>query len=349
MDKPTCKIIYLDTTKKGNPQLESPPGIIIDEGAATVKFKPNSGKEFDPIPANQLVDVIYVLPADDLKLKGAYNAAATADKTAGQKTGKDRAKLLEDARSGYSTILSEKAGKLPKQMVRHLEYKVATITLTQASGEKSAEDKAVKLLEDFRARHPDAWQLGHVLERLADLQYARGDYKAAAKSYEDILSKIKGLAPETRGRYLMTAINAMVKAQDYKGAEARLGEVLKSVTDDSQKFSLEMLQLRCKANTPGETDKAIAALKKKIADLKEEEKYKKAVAHNTLGDCYLMTKKAEDINNALYEFLWVDVWYSGDKQETIKAYNELRDIYKRINKPARAKEYEEKLEKLKAR
>src|SRR5262249_25625098 len=139
----------------------------------------------------------------------------------------------------------------------------------------------------------------------------------------------------------------LVKGKEFTTAQSRLDAILKTLKPtDTQYFPLQMRLMKCKAATPAGLGGAITDLEKMIKETKEDEKYKKAVAHNTLGDCYLMNNKPGD---AIYEYLYVDVWYNTDPGELAKAYSELIKIYEKFNKPARVKEYQEKLSKLKAR
>jgi hypothetical protein len=321
-------------------------GEVTKEDSGGLKVQPLVGKSID-VPAGDVVDVVYDLRItgdSSLKWKSVYAGAVKAERDADKAAKADlRRKGLEEAMKGYQDILDSKLAT--KAANRHLEYKIARLTAVLATNNKGLEEKAVKLLGEFRDKNASCWQLNSCLERLADLQLQRDDYKGAVKTLDDMLQR-KDLTDEAKMNYRMQIADALVKAKDYTGASTRLNDILKGMKDtDPRFFPLNMRRIKCKAADGGKVDEAITELVKIIKATKEEDKYRKAVAHNTLGDCYMLKDRVGD---ALYEFLLVDVWYPSDQQETAKAYGELIKIYEKLRKPARVKEYKDKLEKLKS-
>ena len=124
----------------------------------------------------------------------------------------------------------------------------------------------------------------------------------------------------------MLSADALVKSSDAAGEEKRIEAILSKMRqEDPQYFSLDMRRIKCKAGKPDQVNAAIAELTKKIKELPEDNKPQKAIAHNTLGDCYLMSKDHK--GDAVYEFLLVEVWYPANEAELSKAYSELAKIY----------------------
>ena len=61
----------------------------------------------------------------------------------------------------------------------------------------------------------------------------------------------------------------------------------------------------------------------------------KAVAYNTLGQCYY---DSDQLKEARWEFLWVDVVFNQDKSEHAKALYYLSKIFDQLNEPERAQD-----------
>lgn len=349
------KVHYIDrAAAKPDPKKPTPPpvyeGEVVKEDATgiTIKDKAKGNKE---VPAADIRDVVYdtrIVGFD--KVKGRHKEGVEAEaafftpKNPAEE--KDKAKNLKKALEAYEEVLASKNEKLTKQFNRQLEYKIAMLGLLQVAGNKAGEDEAIKKLIAFREKYPDCWQISSVQERLAEMQMAREEYKDAVKTIDEIL-KLKGLSEETTGKYQMLSADALVKGGDYAGADKRISEILgKLKPDDPQVFPLKMRQIKCQAATPEKVNEAITNLNKIIKATPEDNKTQKAIAHNTLGDCLLMSKDKK--GEAVYEFLTVEVWYKDNEQELAKAYSELAKIYANERKnDARSKDYQEKLAKLK--
>jgi tetratricopeptide (TPR) repeat protein len=348
------RVSYYDRAGKVDPK-KGPPvvdvtGTVSNESAAGVTVTPRGGAKKE-IAATDIKDIHYDPQITGIsKDKTAYNTAFKAETEAQAASGDKRYKLLTDAKDGalpnYDLVLKSKDKFPNKALVRHIEFKVPMLMLAAYAGNKKQEAEALKLLMAFRESYKDSWQIGACLDKIGELQMANEDYKNAVKTFDELLA-LKGLSDEAKASYRLQAADALVKGKDFATAQTRLDAILKTMKPtDPQYFPLQMRLMKCKASTPAGLGGAIKELETIIKDTKEDDKYKKAVAHNTLGDCYLMNNKPGD---AIYEYLYVDVWYNVDKQELAKAYSELIKIYEKFNKPARVKEYKEKLSKLQGR
>ena len=211
---------------------------------------------------------------------------------------------------------------------------------------------AVDQLAKFRKDYPNSWQLTTVMEKLADLQRDIGDFKGAARTYDD-MSQMKVFAADKRKRYEQEAAMALLRGKDHKTAKDRLVRIRDTLKkDDPQYFRLQMYIAQCDAATPGQMDKAIAQLRKIVLDTKDDDKFRKSVAHATLADCYLAKGDNNSLLEALFEYLKADLLYGsergGDKQEHARVCTELSRLFRHraISQPSRAKEYEEKAEML---
>ncbi len=336
------RITYIDrfkSEKEKKTVTATVTGTISDETTSRVLLKAS----VNSIPAVDVVDIYYKVPS---ALAKTYREADNAELTASRPDVKpaDRKKALQAALDGYRKLLADKSLKAYKFVQRHLQYKVARLTARLAADDQAKRKEATDLLLKFKSDHPNGWQMFGCLEQLAALQEEAGDFKGAAQAFDD-MAKMKDLTPEARRKYQLAAAQALVQAGDASGAEGRLDEVLKSIKkDDPQYFRLQMTRARCQASQKDQVDKAIATLNKVVADLKETDVLNKAIALNTLGDCCMMGNRPKD---ALYAYLNVDLYYSGDRDEHRKACVQLAKLFDMLGEKDRAKEYQEKSEQLK--
>lgn len=336
------KVTYIDrykSEKEKKTVTTSTTGQITDENASRILLKAVIGS----IGAADVVDVYYKVPSD---LNIVYRAADNAEQKAHDSAVKaaEQKKAAREALAGYQKLLGAAAVKNNKFLQRHLQYKVARLTARLAGDDKEQRKAATALLLKFKADHPNSWQLVGCLEKLADLQQEAGDFKGAAEAF-DAMSQMKELAAESRKKYQLAAAQALVQAGDAKGAMLRLDAALKTIPKtDPQFFRLQMTRAQCQATQKDQVEKAIADLTQIVAALKEDDRLRKAIAWNTLGDCYLAHNRPKD---ALYAYLNVDMFYNTDRQEHRRACAELVKIFQMLPDKERAQEFQDKLARLK--
>src|SRR5262249_23549734 len=102
-----------------------------------------------------------------------------------------------------------------------------------------------------------------------------------------------------------------------------------------------LAEAACLAATGDNMEPAIAKLKEILNAVKDRKL--KAVAYNTLGECYYRAAdKGDDkapLQEARWQFLWVDVVYNEDKVQHAKALYYLWKIFSRLNDDERAQEF----------
>jgi len=329
------RVYYKDGAKKTEVN-----GAIVKEDAAEVQVKPNIGavKTFS---VADVLDMQYEVKAD---LKKDWNKAWTAEWTTAQKhppESAERKAALTDALTEYTKLLPKVAGT--KEAERQVQYKIAMLTATLGEGDKAQMKVAADLLDKFQKAHGTSWQIVSVLNRAAELNLDLGEHEKAARAY-DTLKKVPGITPETKADCDLKAANLLIKAKKHTEAEGRLKAILDTLKPTNPLYEqLRMKQILCKANTPEKFKDAVNDLRK----LKEATKdpARVALVYNTLGDCYMMNNQPKD---AVYEYLFVDMIYNGDKTEHLRAVTSLVQVFKDLRQPDRAKEYAMKLDKLKA-
>src|SRR5262249_13794038 len=133
---------------------------------------------------------------------------------------------------------------------------------------------------------------------------------------------------------------ALIRGKKPGEAQKRLEGVLKTLPpDDPYATRVRIYLAQCLAAS-GKLPEATAQLEGIIA--KTNDKELKAVAYNTLGDCYRLNGRNRD---ALWPYLWVDVIYHQDRQEHIKAMEQLAKLFDEQGDKTRAKQYRDRLKK----
>ena len=303
------RVTFRERGSKG-PQTVS--GKIDSESLAGIKVNGRT------IPIADVMDVQYDVPA---AIKLEYPRALAAE-----------ARSPAEAVPVYEGLLKYPAVQNNRSIRRHIEFRIAMLNAARADEGKEQAAKAVAALAKFKADHSDAWQLLPLTRALArlDLDREPPDYDAARKAYED-LAAAPGAPPDIKQECTYQVIDLYLLAG--KLAEAKqLASTLPSSDPRAQAY-----QIGCQA--PGENP-AVAA--KQLEDMIEKttDRGTKAVAYNMLGDVYRRDPKTK--KDAVYAYLWVDVWYNDDPAEVLKADTRLASLFGELKDEDRAKKYREK-------
>lgn len=310
-------------------------GNIVEETPARVVYKPAAAAPRE-IAAPDILDITYEVPA---AIKLAYRAALADERKVLDPAVKeeDRKKAFLDALKGYQEILPRLAGEKTRFAERHVQYKVARLYAGRSEDDPSLTEPALAALGKFMKDHADGWQVSHCATVLARLQVDRGDYEGARKTYEQ-LAAISNLPKEVRQECELRTVETMIRGKKLAEAEARLQALLKGLpANDPQAVRVSIYQAACQGAS-GKLAEAVSRLEEIIA--KNTDKDVKALAYNTLGDCYRWNSQAKE---ALWPYLWVDVIYHQDRQEHLKAIAQLATLFEQQGDTARAKEYRDKL------
>src|SRR5262249_8672800 len=152
-------------------------------------------------------------------------------------------------------------------------------------------------------------------------QLDKGDFEGALKTYGD-LAAVPGLAKETKQETDLLAARAMIRAKKLDEAEKRLQGILQALPpEDPQAVPARIHLAECRGAC-GKLDEAVRTLEELIGKTSDSDL--KALAYNTLGDCYRYNNKLKD---ALWPYLWVDVVYHQDKREHVKAIEQLAKLF----------------------
>ena len=299
---------------------ESPKEIVIELGTKS-----------ESIPVEKIIDVEYGIPAS-LKVEVQSKAAREEDNAAKETNPARRLKDYELALAGYRDLI-DRLTKLEQYGLakRHTEFKIAAILARMAEDDPTQIDPALKALAQFKTDYDKSWQIDRVGKLLARLQIANGDMKGAQATFDEFARR-DDLPDSVRQEYELAGIRALLKADNFADAERKLTAMAKDMTKDNPQFlRIEIYLAACKAKSNlSEAEKRLTSIIGGDAGPAV-----KALAYNTLGDCYRLNNRLDD---AFWQYLWVDQEYNQDFEQHAKALYYLSILFdKAKNRPDRAK------------
>lgn len=328
------EITYYDRVKKqeavhrGVVQQDSVAGLVCRVGttAKTVTFAAD--------------DVIDVRPGLRGAIRSVYDRARTADvamDTAGSED--ERARHAQDALKRYQDLLKEKDVEDSTSTQRHLHYRIARVHAKQAEDNPKQRDEAIAALDKFVKLHNDCWQFSGAVRLLGQLLEDKGDLAAAQKTYDLMASRLE--APkEMRLEFQILSVRGLLETKQYAAAEKMLLTVNTMLPKgDPLVLRVQAYQAELQAAAK-KYDEAQTKLAKVLAS-EQADDVTKGLAHNILGDCLRETGKLEE---AFWNYLWVDALYNQDRQEQARALYHLSKLFEQVKKnSARAEQCRERL------
>lgn len=322
-------IRYYDRAKKKE---ETVSGAIQQETPGGLEYRPTPAlPKTEKIAAADIIDIKYA------KAGLPYRTAWDSDeKFVLATTEAERKTLFEKAMRFYQEALKNTEGSPSAN--RHVQFRIARLQARMIDLDPTQEEPAMKGLANFIKEYPDAWQIGEAVRTLARMYEDKGDLTSAQKTY-DALANRNDLVKEVRLDFQLLAVRALIRTNQHAVAEKRLGDLVKTLAaDDPNSLRVQAHLAEClvaKKDYPG----AEAKLKGIITSSADGSV--KGLAHNALGDCYLATGKAED---ALWQYLWVDVVYNEDKHEQARALYHLSKLFMEVKKDeAKAEQCKDRL------
>jgi tetratricopeptide (TPR) repeat protein len=317
------------------------------------KIKDESPKEIrigakEVIPAADVLDVVYEF--SKFTDTAAYRIAAKVEKDSLDPVNDAKRKaLLADALDKYEKLAAVLTGE-DKYAKRNLDYKIAMLRVRQAQEDGDAPEKAVAKLADFVKKNATGWQINSACQTLGRMQLDAGDFAAAEDTYGK-LSKLDGLSEEAQLDARMLAIQAKIQGSKFQEAKNEVLELQKELPKGSRfQARARVAEAECllaeAKKLSGKDDAGKVRLFEQAISLvngvinESNDKYVKAVGHNTLGFCYLEQGKPDA---AKWDFIWVDVEYNQDRLQHAKALYHLWDIFSKEGDAAHAQDCRERL------
>jgi hypothetical protein len=227
---------------------------------------------------------------------------------------------------------------------RFLEYKVAVLSARIADeareedGWEARAKDAVGQLERFLTAYNTGWEVWGVGRTLARIQGELGNYPDAAATWSK-LAKNPEAPPDLKQEAALHEIDAAVRGRRYADATARVAELSKTAVG-AAKDRLTIYQAAADALAKSSPLEAVGPIEKVIADSKDPAV--RATGYGMLGEAYLAAEKPRE---AMWAFLWVEVVYTQDRDEVLKAVSRLATVFKMQGDEERERAYREKLRK----
>lgn len=299
-------------------------GTVQKESAKGVQL----AKEF--IPAEEIVDIHYDLSkADAALVKESYLPAQLKDKESSEKLAGKKNNMISAMFEYENTLKNMEAGQ--EYARRNIEFRIAYLRARESLDYASPLNPAIKKLSDFKAKHPDSWQLASCLQNLAELYMYQRDYALAEKCYQELAQAPVSDALKQEAEFLQATMSLRLK--NPQQAQARYQAIINKLPKNSKNAIRALVgQAECLAlmKKDAEANKIFHQIIKDAADPSV-----KAMAYNGLGKNFYdqgMLKEAR------WEFLWVDVAFSQDKAQHAVALYYLWQIYGKLNEPEHAQE-----------
>jgi tetratricopeptide (TPR) repeat protein len=312
-------------------------GNVVEESPTLVVYRP-AGAASKEIPAPDIIDITYEVPGS---VRLVYRSALADERKLADPAAKDeeRKKASNDALKSYQEVLARLAGEKGRFAERHVHYKIARLQARQALDDPAQVEEAIVSLVKFKKEHPDGWQIVPCARLLAQLYLIKGDIQGARKVYEE-LAATPNIPKEVREDCDLRIIETLILAKQFAEAQSRVQALRKTApANDPQAARLLVYEAEC-LGASGKLPEAVAQLEDIIG--KTSDKDLKALAYNSLGDCYRLNGRPRE---ALWPYLWVDVIYHQDRHEHAKAMTELAKLFTEQGDTARAKEYRDKLKR----
>ena len=304
----------------------------------------------DVVQAVDILDIKY--SPDPLTARLAYNAAYNVEKESLDPAKETtRKSLIADAIKKYEDVLPTIQTNFAK---RHIEYKIAMLRVRQVQEDGEDPAKAIKSLTNFARTkaNKSGWQINSALQTLGRLQVDASDFDGAIATYQQI-ADLALLPEDVRQDARLSGIQVKLQGGKYDEARSELKDLQKELQQGSRFFArAKVAEAEClvaetaKYKDRPKDDPARAKLFSDAVELvrgvikSSNDKYVKAVGHNTLGYCYMEQGQTKD---AVWEFLWVDVVYNQDRAQHAKALYYLWELFSKDGDAPRAQECREAL------
>jgi predicted negative regulator of RcsB-dependent stress response len=317
-------------------------GNVKSEDAKTVVVvtDPKKKKGEETIPSADIVEIYYenITPSTLTVKGGAYRTGKDAEKEAETDDPATRKKAISLAIASYLETLKTmtRDTNAQKYAARNLEYKVAILTLKQATDQLST-DRAIKKLQDFSKKFPDSWQNNIVMPTIAQFHLDSKEYKEAANTYQEI-ADMDVFSEGVRREAELKVVEVMVRDGKIEDANRRLDTLAKKAANNPATASRVKLA-RAEVFIGQKQFDAASKLLKEVLKTNNDKQIK-AMAHNSLGEVLYKDGK---YNEALWEFLWVDAVFNQDRNQHAKALYYLWKTFEQLNNAERAQECRETL------
>jgi hypothetical protein len=302
-------------------------GHIDSEGPGGIRLKTAKGvKDFAPLEVRSVIykntkvgGVEFRKP--DSKISQALRATKAAE----------RLGHLEEALQAAKEL--DPKFKTEPSIHRYFQWKMAEVLVLQSKDDPSKLDAALAALSAYKTDFTDGWEIVPCLKLLAKMLEDKGDAEGASKAYAD-LAAVPNLPKEMKQESEIQGVRLLLRVRKFADAEGRLKTMQAALAkDDPQRAFVDVCLVQsqmAQGNLDGAEPQLQAALRTAT------EASVRGLAHSLLGDYY---ERKNQLEEAFWQYLRVDVLYNQDKEEHAKALFHLATLFDKVKKdPFRAEE-----------
>jgi hypothetical protein len=302
-------------------------GHIDSEGPGGIRLKTAKGiKDFAPLEVRSVIyQTAKVLAVDFRRPQGRIALALRETKA------DKRLDLLDEALRGFKDL--DLQLKTEASIHRYLQWKMAEVLVLQSKDDPKKLDDALAALSAYKTDFTDGWEIVPCLKLLAQMLEEKGDAEGASKAYAD-LAAVPNLPKEMKQESEIQGVRLLLRVRKFADAEGRLKAMQAALAkDDPQRTFVDVCLVQsqmAQGNLDGAEPQLQAALRTAT------EASVRGLAHNLLGDYY---ERKNQLEEAFWQYLRVDVLYNQDKEEHAKALFHLATLFDKVKKdPFRAEE-----------
>ena len=306
-------------------------GRIVEEKIDGVKFR--IGVKEDVIPTTEILRVYYEdVPA----------AAKQGNLTLfnNEEKEKDQAKILKEYQELQAKMQNPKASPA---VMRYFDFRIAMLQANIADTD-AQKDAAAKALVAFVGANAQSWEYPLAARALVRLQLSKPDYEAALKTLTPLATS-PSVPPDIKAEADFMLIDVLFQANRLDQVKTKIDAAINAKgTTAQQKARYGLYQIGIDAQSAGANLDEIVKKLNDVIDKPENDVGVKALAFNLRGDCYFAKGRKRD---AMWSYLWVDVVYTQDKNEHLKAMSRLMKIYEDEKDNDKVQFYKEKIQRIK--
>jgi predicted Zn-dependent protease len=325
------KVWYRDRKSGAKEKVE---GQIVSESIQGIKIKPIKDPERIIAPAD-ILEIEYNPPNNitgpQMRLPFVFEEQlAKATKP------DERAKKTDECLNSYRELI----GKLEvnENAQAYVQYRLGLLLVKLAQADPAKAEEARAALVAYKDKYPKSWEYPSVMQVLARVCESLKKMDDAQRTYEELAAR-EDLPDDVRGQANFALVRMLLHLGQVAKAKTRLDELAKfTAKDGPDKTRMQVYQaeIAIKNNQAGDAEKQLkAVMAGGVDDIKGH-------AANVLGELYESQNKRED---ALWQYLWVDVLYNQDSEEQARALYHLSKLFKDVrNDDAMAQRMRDKLQ-----
>jgi tetratricopeptide (TPR) repeat protein len=298
-------------------------GFVVSESTKEVVLK--GGAKF---AVDDIDDIIYDWQSADPLAGINYNSGFTSERA--WLTASDAKKRAAAYTSALDSFEKAFLKATDKRIKAHLDFKLGYLRGKKALEDNSDPKIAIARLRDFATKNPGAWQIARTLTLLAKLQSDSKDFQGAELSFAEI-AKLD-VTEETKNEARLQGALINLQLGKVAVAESKLEELLKALPKGSKSHTRALIAKGECLIAGKKSPEAVAVFKQAINE-SGDDKSVKASAYNALG---VHLYETDQLKEARWEFLWVDVVYNQDRPEHARALYYLCHVFEKLGELEKA-------------